>query len=67
MLSVCDRESDIFALFARQGRAAQTEIRVERVELRTPSTSRGAAPIPVWAVDMRETQPRADSASLHWL
>ena len=51
----------------RKIRVALTEIRVERVELCPPGTRRGAAPIPVWAVDVRETQPPADTEPLHWL
>ena len=64
---VTDRQVVIRARGGRQGRVAQTEIRVERVELRPPSTSRGAAPIPVWAVDVRETQPPTAGPPLHWL
>ena len=64
---VTGRTVRIRARGGRQGRVAQTEIRVERVELCPPGTSRGAAPIPVWAVDVRETQPPAAGAPLHWL
>ena len=62
-----DRQVVIRARGGRKGRVAQTEIRVERVERCPPSTSRGAAPIPVWAVDVRETQPPPAGAPLHWL